>query len=705
MLIVKTLNPEALTNIRKEFFAREDAITLDEFIYIMQKHLVKGKGDQKFLMETPEQREFGSNMHELFKDIDVNGDGRLEWQEFTTFTVEKANLLNKREKLTSIAHYHDCTQKLDTSALYRHRHDISRFCNLPSLGQFAIVEDHKNSIFLFNSRIGKHVATISTESSPIAIENLPEKDKSTLVTSAADMTITTYNLDDPNPKKKYKVQSSWATPGVQMALTYEQKNRLLYSGATNGNIYSWNVQERSLVTTFVGHTDIVMSLIVLKNLDNIASASLDKTLGIWDSYTNEKILTLNGHRKGIFDLCYNSNYRLMVSCGFEHDACVWSPFVNSLVYRLKGHHASLVGCQSVENSPELITADTSGIFKLWDVRNFQCIQTFSANLSGHETKDSSTLTCFFHSKLPSNNAHQKEDDSRIYAASKNLFAFDQARVVHEATTDYTNVIFMSWIENSCIIITASERNVIIWDALVGSKTSVHKNICGDEISACCLDDRKRKILIGDISGKIGVYNHNSGALMKTVHHSAQSVVVALQYYDATKRFIAGHANGFMRIFDENVLEECILIRSFEPSNQHIELSSFCFNSSTHCLSTIGAASNVCKLWDYYSGKCEAELHVCKKEEGHITHLTQLLPYPLILTCDSLCNVTIWASRNTKYHCERLTGFKNITPFLADYEPLSRVASEEILPRRILAAKKRRSLQRINWKYGQKKLSK
>ena len=31
-------------------------------------------------METPEQREFGINMYELFKDIDVNGDGQLEWQ-------------------------------------------------------------------------------------------------------------------------------------------------------------------------------------------------------------------------------------------------------------------------------------------------------------------------------------------------------------------------------------------------------------------------------------------------------------------------------------------------------------------------------------------------------------------------------------------------------------------------------------------------
>jgi hypothetical protein len=52
-----------------------------------------------------------------------------------------------------------------------------------------------------------------------------------------------------------------------------------------------------------------------------------------------------------------------------------------------------------------------------------------------------------------------------------LLAFDQMRVVHEATTDYSNVIWMDWDMEHMTIITASERNIIIWDALIGSKTT------------------------------------------------------------------------------------------------------------------------------------------------------------------------------------------------------------------------------------------
>jgi hypothetical protein len=77
------MNPEALTAVRKEFFMREDKVKLHEFIYIIQKHLLVNGGTQDedlFGTQTTEQRTFAFNMCELFNEIDVNGDGDLEWQ-------------------------------------------------------------------------------------------------------------------------------------------------------------------------------------------------------------------------------------------------------------------------------------------------------------------------------------------------------------------------------------------------------------------------------------------------------------------------------------------------------------------------------------------------------------------------------------------------------------------------------------------------
>lgn len=460
------MDPSALTNIRKEFFAREDEVTLEEFIYIVEKHL--NKSDKQETEQ--EHREFVANMSELFKDIDVNGDGMMEWSEFTTFTVEKANILNKKMKFTAIANYFDSTEKLDSSSQHRHRHDYAQAIPIKTLNQFAILEDNKNAIYIFNSLNGKLVKTIITDAVPQAIIHVYKKDKCDLLVSACvDMTMTTHSLDDPNPNKRYKLQSTWATPGIQMALAYVLDKEVLYSGGANGNIYAWDIKKRNLLATINAHNDIVMKLIVLKGLNTLVSASLDTTIRIWDVYTHQQLMKLEGHKKGVFNLDYNSEYRLLFSCGFDHDVCVWSPFVSSMIYRLKGHHSTLVGCQCVENTNEIITADSAGVFKLWDITKFQNLQTFFA---GNPTEYGSnmTLNCFFHVSLP--NAEQGEDDSRIFAASKTIYSFDQRRVLHEATSDYTTIQWVAWIDDNSTIITASENNLIVWDGIMGSKTSV-----------------------------------------------------------------------------------------------------------------------------------------------------------------------------------------------------------------------------------------
>lgn len=724
------MSPEILTNIRKEFFVRGDVIKVNEFIYIINKHLVMNVTD-----ESKESNEFCLSMFELFKEIDVNGDGDLEWQEFTAFTVDRANVLTTKLKKTNIAHFHESTEKLDRDAKVRHRHDISRAIAMTPISKFAMVEENRNSIFIFDSRYGNKIKEIFTESAPVAIEYIHDRERDILIATGTDMTMSTYSLDDPNPNRRYQHLTSWSTPGVQMSLAFQSKNNCLYSGSTNYNIYLWNIKERNLVSQLQPkHTDIVMSLANLSNLDNIVSASLDKTICVWDSYTNDCVLDLHGHRKGIFNLAYSSDYRLLISCGFEHDAFVWSPFIKNQVCRLKGHNASLIGCVAIDGSSEIITGDTNGIFKLWDVRTFSCIQTFSDNSSNRQHSKSQELnkmSCFFHTTLPSRNSMQKEDDSRMYAASKSFICFDQIRVIDEAITDKYNVFWIDWNDESWVFVTVSEKNVILWDGIMGSKTTIHTNIAPDDISACCLDNRKRKIVIGDIHGFIGVYNLSNGALMKEVRYPEDKrasftrcgAVVSLNYVSESRRFIAGFSSGIICVYDESTLDECSYIREFDVKGFNNEMINMSFNPRDNSVITISLSTNSALIWNYQTGKLEYELkphsnnigtvggtrsyadrsrsqqksarssssinsgsiglvksnsnNTFNKEKSiyddedsddesenhhfneHIVHLSYMYPYPLIVTTDSIGNVTIWGSVGCRsWSGVRIAGFLN-----------------------------------------------
>ena len=682
--VMMKMTSEALNNVRKEYFMREDDVDLHEFVYIIQKHL-SGRGppkpgteDERFDFSSKEKQEFALNVYELFNEIDVNGDGGCEWMEFTQFVVEKASFLNKKLKVTNVPSYFESTSLLDPNSQVRHRHEMTKMVDMASLGQIAVSEEQINRIFVLDARTGayieNHKGDIKTEASPVAMAFV-EEPTTVLVASLANMTIATYSVDDPNVVRNYSTLSTFATPGVQMALTYMPKTKLVYSGATNGNVYAWDVKERRIRETLSGHTDIVMSLVTLAKLNYVASGSFDKTVSIWDAYTNQQLLKLYGHKKGIVSMDYAPDHRLLVSAGFEHDACMWSPFVSSCVFRLKGHHAPLVGCQAVKDAPEIITADENGIIKIWDIRNFQCVQSFAANISGRgaKVKDGSKLGAFVHVKVPSKNNYgpKKQEDTRIYVASKLICSYDQAKEETSPTTDAYGVIWLDWCEASLTIITVSERNVAVWDTILGSKKNVVSNICGSEVTAVCLDgSRKRKTIVGDMRGVIGVYNTNSGVLMKQCPVDVEALVVALRYIDEPRHFLAGYQDGTIRLYDEGGLDQCTLIISFDPQHYHRELLLAVFNEMDETLTTVGHAEGSFRMWDAKSGKCEASFDICGTYD-HIVQIEYLSPHSALAVSDSTGNVSIFTyTKGAKWTEKRASGFYNQTPTLAEPEEIT-----------------------------------
>ena len=278
-----------------------------------------------------------------------------------------------------------------------------------------------------------------------------------------------------------------------MTMCWQNSHRLLYSGSVGGRVHAWDVEKKEQRCCFEGHTDIVMDVLALDYLDSIVSASLDTHINIWDSYTEQQTARLSGHHMGVNSLAYNATHRFLISTGFDHDVFVWSPFVSTLLYKLKGHRAvgapfprrtvlpwlslnrdplrvilwmqALVGCHSVEGTSELITADTGGTVKLWDLRTFGCVQTFTTEHEPGDLNDlTGTLSSFTHVKLPSLTAAlelegSEPDDYRLVVASKKLHFFDQERVRQEPVSDEGPIRVACFNSESLTIFTASERNV------------------------------------------------------------------------------------------------------------------------------------------------------------------------------------------------------------------------------------------------------
>ena len=189
--LMMRMDPDALAAIRQEFFKRNDAVSLIDFIYIMSKHLIDFTSeDRKSIRNTREDRDFVMDMSELFKEVDVNGDGMMEWEEFTKFTVEKASLLNQKFVISTLPEYVDSTNLLDNIMRQFRRQNIFSMLSIPSIGSFAVLEEHKKNITIYHASNGREVTSISMESVPLAIDWSARS--STMFTSSSDLQIQLY---------------------------------------------------------------------------------------------------------------------------------------------------------------------------------------------------------------------------------------------------------------------------------------------------------------------------------------------------------------------------------------------------------------------------------------------------------------------------------------------------------------------------------
>ena len=394
---------------------------------LKQANQGKGLDKQEFVGEllrllTPEGDDvlpLLSDLIELFEQIDINGDGTMEWAEFTSFCVEAGLLATRRVKVPLRYHYVEDNRYVDTLT----RGNVKAIGYVPELEQTAasdgaepvlrFYDDNMRFVGMLDLRVGVRTMMDLIEGDQIDQFLNPNELKAcvdcfawvptleVLAVASSDLSLSFWE-QDPNHKGRWRFQGRTVVNAVVRKLVWDEETQLLYSAGGHevnkhharangraGIVAGWHLHTTSLPgstremlnatqhVAFEGvHHDIAVDLVVMRHYKMLCSGSMDRkpkgNLAVWDLVTGKlKFLLEEGHDRGIKQLAWANDQSLLLSCGFEYEALVWDVKTSRRpIMRLVGHRAPLMGIVCVKFNPLIraVTADIKGNFKMWSVR-------------------------------------------------------------------------------------------------------------------------------------------------------------------------------------------------------------------------------------------------------------------------------------------------------------------------------------------------
>ena len=590
--IMSMLHKTKLKIIENDFALREKGLKLNEFVSVMLEHLdyersLKNQGTgtirprimdeidyysqeekKKQEMERIRKEEDSEksrlyferikkkitvSLIDLFKEIDVNGDETMEWEEFSNHIIELGLLRKDRTFRNVIKNYYPSEYVSDKE---KHETDIEKVYYFDSIKNLIVLEKESPKFKVYNSNNCELLCEINAHKGAIlSAEILPEQNL--IATSSNDLTINFWDTSSFNLKQIL------STPEIQLVVrnaVWNSSSNLLYTGGSDAiiHIYDSNtLKEKATLSGWnpffkkdsqqYGHAGPIGDILPIKFQSTLVTAALDGKICLWDVPTHTFKKELQGHEKGVYSLDWadwTKMHQCLISAGLDHEAYVWNTYVKEKIFALRGHNHPLIGVKWLPESPQVITADISGMVKIWDVRNFENKQSFTCTL---DELNAFAIT-------------YKNTKKRIVVGSRHLSFFEYDEPKDQLLTDEKMCLRVLFNSVMLCFITLHPDSLKVWDAKTGKLISVHRELSRSELTVCILDNRQRKLFVGDADGRIFTVNIKNGAKMKKFERH-NKMITDLAYWTSSsvendpdkdiRRIVSVSREDTMNIHDED----------------------------------------------------------------------------------------------------------------------------------------------------------
>ncbi|KAI9797738.1 MAG: general transcription repressor [Candelina submexicana] len=188
------------------------------------------------------------------------------------------------------------------------------------------------------------------------------------------------------------------------SVCFSPDGQYLATGAEDKQIRVWDIVNRTIKYTFIGHEQDIYSLDYARDGRHIASGSGDRSVRLWSIETGSQTLELR-IEDGVTTVAISPDCRYVAAGSLDKSVRVWDASTGYLVERLEGqegHKDSVYSVAFAPNGRDLVSGSLDKTIKMWEFKprgmlvgsapkGGKCLRTFEGHkdfvLSVAETPD------------------------------------------------------------------------------------------------------------------------------------------------------------------------------------------------------------------------------------------------------------------------------------------------------------------------------
>ncbi|MEH1966025.1 WD40 repeat domain-containing protein [Nostoc sp.] len=404
--------------------------------------------------------------------------------------------------------------------------------------------------------------------------------------------------NEPKENRAIEVNTLEGHSDEVNSVAYSPNGQQLASASTDKTIKIWDASSGQLLKTLTGHSNRVINVAYSPNGQQLASASTDKTIKIWDASSGKLLKTLIGHSDEVNSVAYSPNGQQLVSASADKTIKIWNVSSGKLLKTLTGHNKEVNSVTYSPNGQQLASASGDKTIKIWDVSSGKLLKT----LTGH----GSAVRSIAYSPNGQQLASASDDKTiKIWDASS-------GKLLKTLTGHSGEVYSVAYSPNGQQLASASfDSTIKIWDISSGKPLNILTGYSNVVINVA-YSPNGQQLASASWNLTIKIWDISSGKPLKTLTgHSSGFIRVA--YSPNGQQLASTSADKTIKVWDTSSGK---LLKTLTGHSDSV--SNVAYSPNGQQLASASFDSTI-KIWDISSGKLLKTLTGHSKEVNSIAY--------------------------------------------------------------------------------------